>query len=166
MNRGIAFDDAVYGHIATDAKDLEDFVIRKADGFPTFHLAVVVDDIDMGVTHVIRGQEHLTNTAKHAALYDALGQPRPVWCHTPQHHEPRRLEDEQAGQGESGSAGGARRRLGRPPDPSMGSATPRFWPNRTTTWTSRWRSRKAMGSSCPRSTSPTSVAAGTCRRCC
>ena len=83
MDRDIAFDDAVYGHIVTKADDLEDFVIRKADGFPTFHLAVVVDDIDMAVTHVIRGQEHLTNTAKHAALYDALGQPRPVWCHTP-----------------------------------------------------------------------------------
>lgn len=83
MDRDIAFDDAVYGHIAVEAKDLEDFVIRKADGFPTFHLAVVVDDAEMNVTHVIRGQEHLSNTAKHAALCDALGIPRPVWCHTP-----------------------------------------------------------------------------------
>ncbi|MEM6554158.1 MAG: glutamate--tRNA ligase family protein [Planctomycetota bacterium] len=83
MDRNIAFEDATYGPIAVEAKDLEDFVIRKADGFPTFHLAVVVDDADMGVTHVIRGQEHLTNTTKHAALCDALGLPRPVWCHTP-----------------------------------------------------------------------------------
>ncbi len=83
MDRDIEFDDAVYGHIAVEAKDLEDFVIQKADGFPTFHLAVVVDDVDMNVTHVIRGQEHLSNTTKHAALYDALGEPRPVWCHTP-----------------------------------------------------------------------------------
>ncbi|MEM9915267.1 MAG: glutamate--tRNA ligase family protein [Planctomycetota bacterium] len=83
MDKPVAFDDAVYGHIAVEDKDLEDFVIQKADGFPTFHLAVVVDDADMGVTHVIRGQEHLSNTAKHAALYDALGEPRPVWCHTP-----------------------------------------------------------------------------------
>lgn len=83
MDRDIEFDDAVYGHITVEAKDLEDFVIKKADGFPTFHLAVVVDDADMNVTHVIRGQEHLTNTAKHAALCDALGEPRPVWCHTP-----------------------------------------------------------------------------------
>ncbi|MEM7627704.1 MAG: glutamate--tRNA ligase family protein [Planctomycetota bacterium] len=83
MDRDIAFEDAVYGPISVEAKDLEDFVIQKADGFPTFHLAVVVDDADMGVTHVIRGQEHLSNTTKHAALYDALGQPRPVWCHTP-----------------------------------------------------------------------------------
>lgn len=83
MDRDVAFDDALYGHIAVEAKDLEDFVIQKADGFPTFHLAVVVDDADMGVTHVIRGQEHLSNTAKHAALCDALGIARPVWCHTP-----------------------------------------------------------------------------------
>lgn len=83
MNKPVEFDDAVYGHIAVEEKDLEDFVIQKADGFPTFHLAVVVDDMAMGVTHVIRGQEHLTNTTKHAALYDALGESRPVWCHTP-----------------------------------------------------------------------------------
>ncbi len=83
MDRPIAFDDAVYGRVSIEAADLEDFVIRKGDGFPTFHLAVVVDDADMGVTHVIRGQEHLSNTAKHAALYDALGYDRPVWAHTP-----------------------------------------------------------------------------------
>ncbi|MEM1107166.1 MAG: glutamate--tRNA ligase family protein [Planctomycetota bacterium] len=83
MDKPVVFDDAVFGHIAVEEKDLEDFVIQKTDGFPTFHLAVVVDDADMGVTHVIRGQEHLSNTTKHAALYDALGEPRPVWCHTP-----------------------------------------------------------------------------------
>ena len=73
----IAFDDAVYGHIEVKAADLEDFVIRKGeDGgkLPTFHFAVVVDDALMGVTHVIRGQEHLSNTTKHAALYDALAE--------------------------------------------------------------------------------------------
>ncbi len=83
MGQDVAFDDAVYGPIAVKAAELEDFVIRKSDGFPTFHLAVVVDDAAMGVTHVIRGQEHLTNTTKHAALYDALGVDRPVWAHTP-----------------------------------------------------------------------------------
>ena len=83
MSEPVMFDDAVYGTITVEADALENFVIRKADGFPTFHLAVVVDDIDMGVTHVIRGQEHLSNTAKHAALIDALGAERPVWCHTP-----------------------------------------------------------------------------------
>ena len=83
MNDAVSFTDAVYGDVTVAAEDLEDFVIRKADGFPTFHLAVVVDDAATGVTHVIRGQEHLANTPKHAALYDALGEPRPVWCHTP-----------------------------------------------------------------------------------
>ncbi|GAB4197865.1 MAG: hypothetical protein Kow00105_11900 [Phycisphaeraceae bacterium] len=86
MDKDVAFDDAVYGHIEVKADDLEDFIIRKGEqgGFlPTFHLAVVVDDALMGVTHVIRGQEHLSNTAKHAALYDALGFPRPQWVHLP-----------------------------------------------------------------------------------
>ena len=86
MDADVAFDDAVYGRIEVKAKELEDFVIRKGPsggGFPTFHLAVVVDDADMGVTHVIRGQEHLTNTTKHAALCDALGYARPAWAHTP-----------------------------------------------------------------------------------
>ena len=83
MGQDVSFTDAVYGDVTVPGADLEDFVIQKADGFPTFHLAVVVDDADMHVTHVIRGQEHLANTPKHAALYDALGKPRPVWCHTP-----------------------------------------------------------------------------------
>ncbi|MEM9346520.1 MAG: glutamate--tRNA ligase family protein [Planctomycetota bacterium] len=90
----IAFTDAVYGDIEVKADDLEDFVIRKGeDGgkLPTFHFAVVVDDALMGVTHVIRGQEHLSNTTKHAALYDALAKltedcvtwTRPTWVHMP-----------------------------------------------------------------------------------
>ena len=82
----ITFDDAVYGTIQTPAADLEDFIIRKGaagEFMPTFHLAVVVDDHDFHVTHVIRGQEHLSNTPKHAALCDALNFTRPVWAHTP-----------------------------------------------------------------------------------
>ena len=79
----IAFADAVYGPITVQKESLEDFVIRKSDGFPTFHLAVVVDDALMGVTHVIRGQEHLSNTPKHAALFDALSFPRPTFAHLP-----------------------------------------------------------------------------------
>ncbi|BAM02258.1 glutamate--tRNA ligase [Phycisphaera mikurensis] len=81
-----AFEDAVYGCVETPASDNRDFVIRKGvagGGMPTFHLAVVVDDHDAGVTHVVRGQEHLSNTPKHAALCDALGFDRPVWAHTP-----------------------------------------------------------------------------------
>ncbi len=83
MDRDIAFEDAVFGKVEVKEADLEDFVIRKSDGFPTFHLAVVVDDALMQVTHVVRGQEHMSNTPKHAALYDALGYDRPVWVHLP-----------------------------------------------------------------------------------
>jgi glutamyl-tRNA synthetase len=80
------FVDAVYGEITVPGDNCEDFIIRKGDAggrMPTFHLAVVVDDYDFRTTRVIRGQEHLTNTVKHAALYDALGWPRPQWVHLP-----------------------------------------------------------------------------------
>jgi len=86
MDKDIAFDDIVYGHIEVKADDLEDFIIRKGEKggrMPTFHFAVTVDDALMEVTHVIRGQEHLTNTSKHAALCDALGFDRPQWIHLP-----------------------------------------------------------------------------------
>ncbi len=79
----VTIDDAVYGRVEVKAENVEDFVIRKADGFPTFHLAVVVDDANMDITHVIRGQEHLSNTPKHVALIDALGYERPIFAHTP-----------------------------------------------------------------------------------
>jgi len=63
--------------------EAQDFVIRKADGMPTYHFAVVVDDAFMGVTHVLRGQEHLKNTFYHLVLQEALGYPRPVYGHLP-----------------------------------------------------------------------------------
>lgn len=80
-NDPIIVQDAVLGEVRLESGELEDFVIRKADGYPTYHFAVVVDDALMGVTHVIRGQEHLANAAKHALLIDALGFERPVWAH-------------------------------------------------------------------------------------
>ena len=61
--------------------EVQDFVIRKGDGMPTYHFGVVVDDADMGVTHVLRGLEHLLNTVNHIALQEALGYPRPVYAH-------------------------------------------------------------------------------------
>ncbi len=75
--------DAVLGEVKFGAGEVEDFVIRKADGYPTYHLAVVVDDALMGVTHVLRGQEHLTNTPKHVVLQNALGFTPPVYAHMP-----------------------------------------------------------------------------------
>ncbi|MHC4414474.1 MAG: glutamate--tRNA ligase [Planctomycetota bacterium] len=73
--------DEVRGRTIVAADELDDFVILKADGYPTYHLAVVVDDELMGVTHVIRGQEHLNNTAKHVLLQAALGFRRPTYAH-------------------------------------------------------------------------------------
>lgn len=75
--------DEVMGEIAFTTEHFDDFVIRKKDGNPTYHFAVVVDDALMGVTHVLRGQEHLNNTPKHVALQGALGLPTPVYAHMP-----------------------------------------------------------------------------------
>ena len=75
--------DQVLGSIEFGEEHLDDFVIRKRDGFPTYHLAVVVDDELMGVTHVLRGQEHLNNTPRHVALQHALGYREPVYAHLP-----------------------------------------------------------------------------------
>ncbi|MCP5057532.1 MAG: glutamate--tRNA ligase [bacterium] len=79
----IAVEDQILGQIAFGEDQLDDFVIRKRDGFPTYHLAVVVDDEAMGVTHVLRGQEHLGNTPRHVALQRALGYREPVYAHLP-----------------------------------------------------------------------------------
>ena len=77
----VVVEDDVLGTVTTPAEKLDDFVIRKADGYPTYHFAVVVDDELMRVTHVLRGQEHLNNTAKHVLLQDALGFRRPTYGH-------------------------------------------------------------------------------------
>jgi len=79
----ITIRDEVLGEATLPAGEVDDFVIRKADGFPTYHFAVVVDDELMGVTHVLRAQEHFNNTAKHMVLQDALGFQRPVYGHLP-----------------------------------------------------------------------------------
>ena len=67
--------------VAMPAAEAQDFVIRKADGMPTYHFGVVVDDAEMGITHVLRGQEHTKNTFLHVALQEALGYPRPIYAH-------------------------------------------------------------------------------------
>ncbi len=79
----ITVEDQVLGSVTFPPQELDDFVIRKADGFPTYHFAVVVDDAAMGVTHVLRGQEHLNNTPRHIALQRALGLPTPAYAHMP-----------------------------------------------------------------------------------
>ena len=70
-----SFDDAVHGTITFDGANIEDFVILRSDGHPTYHLSVVVDDVDMAITHVIRGDDHISNTPKHVLLFEALGAP-------------------------------------------------------------------------------------------
>ena len=80
----VAFDDLVRGHVEIDAAALGgDLVILRADGTPLYHFTVVVDDAAMGITHVIRGEDHLSNTPKHILLFRALGHPEPVFAHLP-----------------------------------------------------------------------------------
>jgi glutamyl-tRNA synthetase len=78
-----AFDDVVHGRIAFDPKTIEDFVILRSDTYPTYHLSVVVDDVEMGITHVIRGDDHVSNTPKHLLLFEALGAAPPAFAHVP-----------------------------------------------------------------------------------
>ncbi|WP_313137313.1 glutamate--tRNA ligase [Paracoccus jeotgali] len=78
--------DAVQGDVTFRNDQLDDMVLLRSDGTPTYMHAVVVDDHDMGVTHVIRGDDHLTNAARQAQIYDAMGWPRPVFAHIPLIH--------------------------------------------------------------------------------
>jgi glutamyl-tRNA synthetase len=78
-----SFDDAVVGRVQFAHAELEDFVLLRSDGIPTYHLSVVADDIDMRLTHVIRGADHLSNTPKQVLQYQALGAPLPIFAHVP-----------------------------------------------------------------------------------
>ncbi len=78
--------DAVQGDVRFAHKDLDDLVLLRADGSPTYNLAVVVDDHDMGVTHVIRGDDHLVNAGRQSVIYQALGWTPPVFAHVPLIH--------------------------------------------------------------------------------
>ena len=77
------FEDLVHGPIAFDAPHVEDFVIVRSDGHPTYHLSVVSDDVEMAITHVVRGDDHISNTPKHILLYRALGASVPEFAHVP-----------------------------------------------------------------------------------
>jgi len=79
----VRFDDLVRGEVEFDNALLGDFVIVRADGSPLYHFVVVIDDEAMGITHVIRGEDHISNTPKHIALIEALGYRRPVFGHIP-----------------------------------------------------------------------------------
>ena len=79
----VGFDDQVHGRIEVDGAIIEDFVILRSDQQPTYHLSVVVDDAEMGITHVVRGDDHISNTPKHLLLFRALGVEPPVFAHVP-----------------------------------------------------------------------------------
>ena len=79
-------EDKVQGRVVFPNKDLDDLIILRSDGNPTYNLAVVVDDHDMGVTHVIRGVDHLNNAARQSHIYAAMGWAVPVWAHVPLIH--------------------------------------------------------------------------------
>jgi glutamyl-tRNA synthetase len=78
-----AFDDVVRGHIEFDHAHLEDFVLLRSDGHPTYHLSVVVDDVEMEISHVVRGDDHISNTPKQVLIYRALGAAVPTFAHVP-----------------------------------------------------------------------------------
>jgi glutamyl-tRNA synthetase len=82
----LAWDDAVHGRISFKGEDIRDFVILRKDGSPLYNFAVVIDDIDMQITHVIRGDDHISNTPKQIAVYRALGAVTPIFGHVPMIH--------------------------------------------------------------------------------
>lgn len=83
QDEGVTFDDVVRGEVSFGPDAVDDFVILRSDGSPTYHLASTVDDIDYGITHVIRGEDLLSSTPKHILLTRALGAETPVYAHLP-----------------------------------------------------------------------------------
>ena len=79
----VSWDDAVKGNITISNRELDDLVIARPDGTPTYNFCVVVDDIDMAITHVIRGDDHVNNTPRQLHIFNALGHPPPVYAHLP-----------------------------------------------------------------------------------
>ena len=79
----VRFDDAVYGEQVKATADIEDFALLRSDGMPTYHLASCADDVDLNITHIIRGQDHLTNTFKHRLIFEAVGAEVPRFAHLP-----------------------------------------------------------------------------------
>lgn len=79
----VVFEDRIFGRIVHQAEQIEDFVLVRSDGMPTYHLGVVLDDLDMKISHVIRGADHISNTPKQILLYQALERPVPDFAHLP-----------------------------------------------------------------------------------
>src|SRR5208282_2297243 len=81
--RILHFTDGVYGAQSRPADDVEDFALLRSDGMPTYHLASCVDDADLRITHIIRGQDHLSNTFKHLLIFEGMGVDVPQFAHLP-----------------------------------------------------------------------------------
>ena len=81
--RHIRFTDSVYGEQSKATADIEDFALLRSDGMPTYHLASCADDADLRISHIIRGQDHLTNTFKHVLIFEAAGVAPPQFAHLP-----------------------------------------------------------------------------------
>lgn len=79
----VRFDDAVYGPQAKATADIEDFALLRSSGIPTYHMASCADDIDLRISHIVRGQDHLTNTFKHVLIFEAAGAEPPQFAHLP-----------------------------------------------------------------------------------
>ena len=82
-NKKVTFYDLIRGEVEFDTTELKDFVIAKSMEEPLYNLAVVVDDFEMGITHVIRGEDHISNTPRQILIQEAIGAPRPVYAHLP-----------------------------------------------------------------------------------
>ena len=82
-NKRVAFSDMVRGEVSFDTAELKDFVIARSISEPLYHLAVVVDDFEMGITHIIRGEDHISNTPRQILIQEALGFSRPMYAHIP-----------------------------------------------------------------------------------
>jgi glutamyl-tRNA synthetase len=83
LGEEVRFTDAVYGEQVKAADDIEDFALLRSDGMPTYHLASCADDIDLRISHIIRGQDHLSNTFKHVLIFEAVGGKAPEFAHLP-----------------------------------------------------------------------------------
>ena len=82
-NKKVKFNDLVRGEIEFDTTELKDFVIAKSVDEPLYHLAVVIDDFESGITHVIRGEDHISNTPRQILIQEAIGATRPIYAHLP-----------------------------------------------------------------------------------
>ncbi len=82
-NKKVSFTDLIRGEVEFDTTELKDFVIAKSLEEPLYHLAVVIDDFEMGITHVVRGEDHISNTPRQILIQEAIGAPRPIYAHLP-----------------------------------------------------------------------------------